>query len=183
MTSASLHLHLEAAQTLAQKAPDGANAQGTDVLAHINQLSPSERLNYYRFFCKNQYDQSVYELAYCFMQNENYMRCINLIESHEMVDSHLRFRVLLAQAYIMSGQVAVAIGILNRKMDSGEIYSIDGGPAAAEPVNAGGSDHDGAPSSGFGIGSSSNQSLFNLEDFIEGQDSQNMLNRGLRSKI
>ena len=120
LTQASLHLHLEAAQVLAQKTQDASPSQSPDLLAHVNQLSPSESLNYYRFFCKNQYDQSVYDLACCFMQNENYMRCINLIESHEMVDSHLRFRILLAQAYIMSGQVAVAIGILNRKMDSGE---------------------------------------------------------------
>ena len=153
-----------------------------DLLNHVNQLSSSESLNYYRFFCKNQYDQSVYDLACCFMENASYMRCINLVESHEMVDSHLRFRILLAQAYVMSGQVAMAIGILNGKVDSGEIYSIDGGQQTGEAANAGGSDHEGAPSSGFGIGSSSNQSLFNLEDFIEGQDSQNMLNRGLRSK-
>jgi len=68
-------------------------------------------------------------------------------------------------------------------MDFGEIYSLDGGTAPAEPVNANGSDHEGAPSSGFGIGSSSNQSVFTLDDFIDGQDCQNMLNRRLRSKI
>ena len=86
-----------------------------------------------------------------------------------MVDSHLRFRILIAQAYIMSGQVAVAIDRLNRKMDSCEIYSLNGGGLTSpEPLNGGGSDHEGAPSSGFGIGSSSNQSLFNLDDFIDG---------------
>lgn len=163
------------------ESPGGASAN--PLAHHITQLAHTEILNYYRFFCKNEYDQSVYQLAFCYMQNQNYMRCINLIESHELVDSHLRFRILIAQAYVMSGQVAVAIGKLNRKMDSGEIYSLNGGTTAAEPVNALGSDNEGAPSSGFGIGSSSNQSFFNLDDFIDGQDCQNMLNRGLRSKI
>lgn len=67
LTQGSLHLHLEAAQSLAQKTQDGSQAQGSDLLSHANQLSPSESLNYYRFYCKNQYDQSVYDLAYCFL--------------------------------------------------------------------------------------------------------------------
>lgn len=42
-------------------------------------------------------------------------------------------------------------------MDAGEIFSLDGGLSPSDHVNAsGGSDHEEAPSSGFGIGSSSN---------------------------
>ena len=42
--------------------------------------------HFYEFyFAKAQFDQSVFDLAYCFVMNKEYMRCINLIEKHDLV--------------------------------------------------------------------------------------------------
>jgi hypothetical protein len=66
----------------------------------IEQMTNFQRYTYEKHFCKTQFDQSVYDLAFSFMQNKEYMRCINIIEKHELVYRHEKFRILVAQAQI-----------------------------------------------------------------------------------
>ena len=62
----------------------------------LEQLSNFQRYTYEKHFCKTQFEQSVYDLAFSFMQNKEYMRCINIIEKHELVYRHEKFRILVA---------------------------------------------------------------------------------------
>ena len=81
-----------------------------------NELTNVQKLNYEKHYCHNQYIQSIYNLAYCFMLNKEYMRCINVIEKNDLIYSNEKFRVLTGQAYICSGRIAEAISVLEAKI-------------------------------------------------------------------
>jgi len=51
------------------------------------------------------YEQCAYDLAYCYYQNKEYMRCINLVESLGLTFVHDKFRILLSEANIQSHQI------------------------------------------------------------------------------
>ena len=100
------------------------------------------------------------------------MRCINVIEKNDLIYSNEKFRVLTGQAYVCSGRNAEAISVLEAKIHCQEVISLDVAPGDTfgatssdnDPVNAGN------PSSGFGVGSSSNQSyqnMINMNDLID----------------
>jgi hypothetical protein len=72
-------------------------------------LTNVEKYFYDNYHAKTQFDQSVYDMAYCFVMNKEYMRCINLIEKHDLVYRHEKFRILYAQAQIYSGSIVDAI--------------------------------------------------------------------------
>ena len=98
-------------------------------------------------------------MAYCFMMNEEYMRCSNLVEKEELTYQHDKFKILVGQAYINMGCIGQAVKVLEGKVEEPDVYPVES--AATGGVGGPGSSDGGlggAPSSGFGIGSSSNQS-------------------------
>ena len=74
------------------------------------------------------------------MQNKEYMRCINIIEKHELVYRHEKFRILVAQAQIHTGSIGEAIATLETKLPQQEVFKID-------------AKSDGVEGSGFGSSS------------------------------
>jgi len=44
-------------------------------------------------------------LAFCFLLNKEYMRCINLIEKNELTLAAEKFRLLVAEAHMQAGNV------------------------------------------------------------------------------
>ena len=93
-------------------------------------------------------------MAYCFMMNNEYMRCINLIEKEDLMKQHEKFQILVGHCYIQMGCIGMAIKILENKVEENDIYPIETGVSM---MGASGSEDGRAgPSSGFGIGSSSN---------------------------
>ena len=105
-------------------------------------------------------------MAYCFMINSEYMRCINLIERNELTNHHEKFKILIGQAYINMGCIGQAIKILEAKIEEPDVCPIECAVVGGQSSSDGGLG--GAPSSGFGIGSSSNQSQnFNLNDLVD----------------
>jgi hypothetical protein len=38
--------------------------------------------------------QATYDLAYCYMLNGEFLRCVELLETSELVYSNLKFRIL-----------------------------------------------------------------------------------------
>lgn len=142
-------------------------------------LSSVELYFYEFYFAKAQFDQSVFDMAYCFVMNKEYMRCINLIEKHDLVFRHHKFRNLCAQAQIYSGSILEAIQTLETKIQEQDVWRLDGASSGSEEAGA---------SSGFAIGggSSSNHSNLNdlVDDIVEGQESGNLLgHRGLRRSL
>lgn len=137
-----------------------------------------EKYFYDNYYAKTQFDQSVYDMAYCFVMNKEYMRCINLIEKHDLVFRHEKFRILYAQAQIYSGSIVEAIATLETKIEEQDIWRLDGSSTGSEEAGA---------STGFALGGGSSSNLSNpnlnelVDDIVEGQESANLLgHRGLR---
>ena len=86
--------------------------------------------------------------------NQEHMRCINIIEKQELTYQHEKFKILIGQAYINMGCIGQAIKILDTKVEELDIYPIES-PGVGGPTSSSDGGH-GDPSSGFGIGSSSN---------------------------
>jgi len=46
---------------------------------------------------------AIYDLAYCFLLNAEYLRCVDLLENNDLVFSSLKFRILAGQALFSVG--------------------------------------------------------------------------------
>lgn len=91
---------------LTQKRMNQINALESDSIekeGEDGELTHLQKVNYDKHFAHNQYIQSIYTLAFCFLQNREYSRCVNIVEKHDLVYSHEKFRVLVGQAHIYSG--------------------------------------------------------------------------------
>ena len=83
---------------LTQKRMNQMNALEFDSIekeADDGELTHLQKINYDKYFAHNQYIQSIYTLAFCYLQKREYSRCVNIVEKHDLLYSHEKFRVLV----------------------------------------------------------------------------------------
>ena len=104
------------------------------------------------------------------------------MEKNQLMFANQKFRILAAEANLQAGCITQAINALEHKVEEQEIYSLDynnnGDAGLSENENLLGH------SSGFGIGSSSNQSYTNIinindlvDDMVQDQEANNIFGR------
>ena len=58
--------------------------------------------------------QATYDLAYCYLLNGEFQRCVELIETSDLVYRNLQFRILTGQALLKAGNTQACIRVLEK---------------------------------------------------------------------
>lgn len=67
------------------------------------------------------FQQAIYQLAYCYLMNKEYLRCVELLEKYDLVYQTLKFRLLTAQALFNSNNTQACIKVLEKEPTPEEI--------------------------------------------------------------
>jgi len=73
-----------------------------------------------------------YDLAYCYLLNGEFLRCVELLENNELVYSSLKFRIITGQALLKAGNTQACIRVLEKDPSNTEDDSVQIGPMSEQ---------------------------------------------------